>query len=145
MELFLTTIQHIVTWWNYTNVSDEMGVITFYDELSSLVWHFPKHNVFIIGGNMNAITYKEENDKFCVHNCANSNGKHRADLSLENSLVCVNTKFQERKKQIWIYIYLNNPKARLDFIFINEKWKNSHTHRHKHTDIYIYIYIYIYI
>ena len=37
-----------------TNVSEETELIAFYDELSSLVRSIPKHNVLVIGGDMNA-------------------------------------------------------------------------------------------
>ena len=33
---------------------EETGLIAFYDELSSLVRSIPKHNVLVIGGDMNA-------------------------------------------------------------------------------------------
>ena len=38
---------------NSTNVSEEAHLIDFYNELSSLVWSIPKHNVIIIGGDIN--------------------------------------------------------------------------------------------
>ena len=37
-----------------TNVSEETELIAFYDELSFLVRNIPKHNVLVIGGDMNA-------------------------------------------------------------------------------------------
>ena len=37
-----------------TNVSDETDLNTFNNELSSLVHGIPKHNVLIIGGDVNA-------------------------------------------------------------------------------------------
>ena len=37
-----------------TNVSEEIELIAFYDELSTLVRSIPKHNVLVIGGDMNA-------------------------------------------------------------------------------------------
>ena len=37
-----------------TNVSEETELIAFYNELSSLVRSIPKHNVLVIGGDMNA-------------------------------------------------------------------------------------------
>ena len=37
-----------------TNVSEETELVTFYDELSSLVRSIPKHNMLVIGGDMNA-------------------------------------------------------------------------------------------
>ncbi len=37
-----------------TKVSEETELVTFYDELSSLVRSIPKHNMLVIGGDMNA-------------------------------------------------------------------------------------------
>ena len=37
-----------------TNVSEETELVTFYDELFSLVRDIPKHNELVIGGDMNA-------------------------------------------------------------------------------------------
>ena len=47
------------------------------------------------------------------------------DFSLENRLACLNTKFQKREGKLWTYTYLNNFKAQLNYIFINQKWINS--------------------
>ena len=44
----------IISSYRPTNVSDEMDLIAFYNELSSLVCSIPKHNVLIIGGDTNA-------------------------------------------------------------------------------------------
>ena len=51
-----------------TNVSDETDIITFNNELCSLVRQIPKHNDLIIGGVMNAQIRKGGNNKFCSHN-----------------------------------------------------------------------------
>ena len=40
----------VISCYSPTNVSDETDVITFYNELSSLVQHIPKYNVLIIFG-----------------------------------------------------------------------------------------------
>ena len=42
-----------------TNASDETGLITFYNELSSLVRSIPKHQVLIIGGDINLLIDKK--------------------------------------------------------------------------------------
>ena len=42
-----------------TNVSEETELIAFYDELSYLVRSIPKHNVLVVGGDMNAQTGKK--------------------------------------------------------------------------------------
>ena len=52
----------IISWCSPTNASDETDTITVYNQLSPLVWHIPKHNVLIIGGDVNAQTGKDENN-----------------------------------------------------------------------------------
>ena len=47
--------------YSFSYASFETDMTTFYNELSSLVWHIPKHNVLIIGGNINAQIFKERN------------------------------------------------------------------------------------
>ena len=44
----------IISCYSSTNVSEETELITFYNELSSLVHNTPKHNVLVIVGDMNA-------------------------------------------------------------------------------------------
>ena len=107
-----------------TNVSEETDAITFYNKLSSLVRSIQKHNVLIIGGDMNAQIGKDVNSKFTLHNSSNRNWEHLTDFKLENRLTCLNTKFQKRKGKLWTYTYANNTKAQIDYVFINNKWNN---------------------
>ena len=44
----------IVSCYSPTNVSEETERVAFYDELSALARSIPKHNVLVIGGDMNA-------------------------------------------------------------------------------------------
>ena len=44
----------IISCYSPANVSEETEVVAFCDELSSLVRCIPKHNVLVIGGDMNA-------------------------------------------------------------------------------------------
>ena len=44
----------IISCYRPTNVSEETDLIVFYNELVSLVRSIPKHNVLVIGGDMNA-------------------------------------------------------------------------------------------
>ena len=83
---------------SYTNASDKLDIITFCDGLSSLAQHIPRHNVLIIGGDMNAQIGKHENNKFNLNNLPNRNSEDLADVSLENSLRCLNIKFQKREE-----------------------------------------------
>ena len=82
----------IISCYSPTNVSEETDVITFYNELSTLVRSIPKHNVLIIGGDMNPQIGKNVNKKFSLHN-SSRNGEHLTDFTLENRLTCLNTKF----------------------------------------------------
>ena len=104
------------------NINDETDLITFYNELSSFIRSIPKHNVLIIGGDMNAQIGKDESNKFCLHNLSNRNREHLTQFSLENRLTWFNTKFQKREGKLWTYTYANNVKTQIDYILINKKW-----------------------
>ena len=108
-----------------TNVSEETELVTFYEELSSLVRSIPKHNLLVIGGDMNAQIGKNRNNKYSLHNTSNRNGQHQIDFMIENRLTCLNTNFQKREGKLWTYTYANNSKAHIDYVFINRKGKNS--------------------
>ena len=58
----------IISCYNPTSVSEETELIAFYDELSSLVYSIPKHNVLVIGGDMNAQIGKNGNNKYSLLN-----------------------------------------------------------------------------
>ena len=108
-----------------TNVSEETELVTFYEELSSLVCSIPKHNLLVIGGDMNAQIGKKRNNKYSLHNTSNRNGQHLIDFMIENRLTCLNTNFQKREGKLWTHTYANKSKAQIDYLFINRKWKNS--------------------
>ena len=107
------------------NVSEETELVIFYDELSSLVRSIPKHNMLVIGGDMNAQIGKNGNNKYSLHNTSNRNGQHLTDFMIENRLACLNTNYQKREGKLWTYTYANNTKAQIDYVLINKKWKNS--------------------
>ena len=44
----------IISCYSPTNASDEMDLITYYNELSSLINSIPKYNILIVGGDRNA-------------------------------------------------------------------------------------------
>ena len=107
-----------------TNVSEETNLIAFYNELSSLVRSIPRHNVIVIGGDMNAQIGKNVNHKFSLHNSSNRDGEHLTDFTTENRLTCLNTNLQKRKGKLWTYTYADNTKAQIGYVFINKKWNN---------------------
>ena len=105
-----------------TNVSEETELVAFYDELSSLVRSILKHNVLVIGGDMNAQIGKNGNNRYSLHNTSNSNG-HLTEFMMENKLTCLNTNYQKREGKLWTYTYAKNSKAQIVYVFINKKWK----------------------
>ena len=115
----------IISCYSPTNVSEETELVAFYDELSSLVCSIPKHNMVVIGGDMNAQNGKNGNNKYSRHNTSNRNGQHLTDFMIENRLTCLNTNYQKREGKLWTYTYANNSKAEIDYVLINKKWKNS--------------------
>ena len=115
----------IISCYSPTNVCEETELFDFYDELSSLVSSVPKHNVLVIGGDMNAQIRKNGNNKYSLNNTSNRNGQHLTDFMIEIRLTCLNTNFQKREGKLWTYTYANNTKALIDYVFINKKWKNS--------------------
>ena len=113
----------IISCYSPTNVSEETELVTFYDELSSLVRSILKHNVLVIGGDMNTQIGKNGNNKYSPHNMSNRNGQHLTDFMIENRLTCLNTNFQKKEGKWWTYAYVNNNKTQIDYVFINKKWK----------------------
>ena len=115
----------IISCYSPTNVSEENEIVTFYEDLSSLVRSIPKHNLLVIGGDMNAQIGKNRHNKYSLHNASNRNGQHLIDFMIENRLTCLNTNFQKREGKLWTYTYANKNKAQIDYVLINGKWKNS--------------------
>ena len=115
----------IISSYSPTNVSERTDLIAFYNELSSLVRSIPKHNVLVIGGDMNSQIGKNVNHKVSLHNSSNRNGEHLTDFILENRFTRLNTNFQKREGKLWTYTYANNTKAQIDNVFQNKKWNNS--------------------
>ena len=85
----------------------------------------PKHNLLVIGGDMNAQIGKNRHNKYSLHYASNRNGQHLIDFMIENRLTCLNTNFQKREGKLWTYTYANKSKAQIDYVLINRKWKNS--------------------
>ena len=115
----------IISCYSPSNVSEETELVTFYDELSSLVRSIPKYIVLVIGGDMNAQIRKTRNNKYSLYHTSNRNGQYLTDFTIENRLTCLNTNSQKREGKLWTYTYANNSKAQIDYVFINKKWKNS--------------------
>ena len=115
----------IISCYSPNNVSEETELVTFYDELSSLVHSIPKHNMLVIDGDMNTQIGKNGNNKYSLHNTSNRNWQHLTDFIIENRLASLNTNYQKREGKLWTYTYANNSKAQIDYVLINKEWKNS--------------------
>ena len=115
----------IISCYSPTNVSEETELDAFYDELSSLVRSIPKHNVLVIGGDMNAQIGKNGNNRHSFYNTSNRNRQHLTEFLMENRLTCIKTNYQKREGKLWTYTYVNHSKAQIDYALINKKWKNS--------------------
>ena len=85
----------IISCYSPTNVSEVTELVSFYEELSSLVRSIPKHNLLVIGGDMNAQIWKNRNNKHSLHNTSNRNGQHLTDFMIENRLTCLNTNYKK--------------------------------------------------
>ena len=78
-----------------TNANDKTEIITFNNELRSLVCSIPK-DVLIIGGAMNAHIIIDETNKSCLYYLSKRNREYLTDFSLKNRLTCLNIKLQKR-------------------------------------------------
>ena len=117
----------IISCYSPTNTSPENEVEEFYDTLSSIVREVPKHNVLIIGGDMNAQIGTDEQHRYTYHSSCNRNGEYLQQFLTENNLRLLNTRFQKKKGKLWTHTYPNESKAQLDYLMINKKWINSVT------------------
>ena len=91
----------IISCYSPTNVSEETELVTFYEELSSLARSILKHNLLVIGGDLNAQIGKNRNNKYSLHNTSNRNGQHLTDFMIENRLTCLNTNYKKREGKLW--------------------------------------------
>ena len=112
----------IISCYSPTNVSEETELVT-YDELSSLVCRISKHNMLVIGGDMNAQIGKNGNNKYSLHNMSNRNGQHLTDFMIENRLSYLNTTYQKREGKLLTYTYAINSKAQINYVLITRNGK----------------------
>ena len=89
----------IISCYNSTNVSEETDLIAFYDNLSSLVFSISKHNVLVIGGDLNAQIRKNVNHKLSLHNSSNGNGQHLRDFTPKIYINIPQFKLSEKKRK----------------------------------------------
>ena len=57
----------VISFYSPTNVSDDQEIELFYTRLTSLTRQIPKHNVLILGGDLNAHLGQESGYKYQYH------------------------------------------------------------------------------
>ena len=115
----------VTSCYSTTNACEEQQRQDFYTSLSECTRAIPKHNISIIGGDMNA--------KVCPADCkgnsfnrkTNANGQALLSLLDECDLAVTNTRFRKRNGKLWTFTYPNGKKAQLDYILVNKKWQNT--------------------
>ena len=90
----------VISCYSPTNISDEKETEIFYTKLTCLTRQIPKHNVLIIGGDLNAHLGKDSGYKYAYHQTTNRNGQMLKDYLQENNMLCLNTHFQKRHGQL---------------------------------------------
>ena len=88
----------IICCYSPINVSEEIELVTYYDEQSSLVRSILKYNVLVVGGVMNAQSGKTETTN-TVYTTRHTGIDNIIDFTIKNRLTCLNTNFQKRKKR----------------------------------------------
>ena len=104
----------VIECYSPTNVSDEIEIERFYENLTSVTREVPKHNLLIISGDFNAHLGQSDGYKFSYHQQTNRNGQMMNEYLKENNLLCINTFFQKRPGQLWTHKSPNGTKAQLN-------------------------------
>ena len=99
----------------------------FYILLLEKILSIPKHNIQIVGGEMNAKIGPSDCNGFTFNRRTNENGLALLSLIDKCGILLLNTKFQKSTGKLWTFVYPNGEKAQLDCILINKKWQNSAT------------------
>ena len=106
----------------------------FYDTLKAAIKAIPKHNIILVGGDLNAHIGKDLGDThpqtfgphfYYTSTKLNSNGSLLADLCTETGMTSVQTHFQYPANRLWTHLRPNGAKEQLDHVLINTKWINS--------------------
>ena len=115
----------VISCYSPTNTADEEDAKDFCSDLGNLIRQIPKHNIKIVGGDMNAKIGSSDCKGYSYHETTNRNGEFLLDLIRECEMIDLSTNFRKRKGKLWTFTYPNGVRAQLDHILINKKWKNS--------------------
>ena len=87
----------VVSCYSPTNCSEAEEAQDFYDQLTELIKQVPKHNVLLIGGDMNAKIGTEDCKGDSLHINTDRNGEFLLNLITECALVNLGTTIVKRK------------------------------------------------
>ena len=85
----------------------------------------PKHNLIIIGGDMNARIGKSDAEASVYNAVTNESGRRLLDYIQECGLNGLNTIYRKCKGKLCKHISPKGLKSQIDYALINGKWKNS--------------------
>ena len=116
---------HVVTCHSPTNVSTDLDVEQFYDELSTCVQSFPPHDIVVIAGDLNAHLGKDTCNSNAYYVSTNRNGQHLLDFAQENAFTIGGLKFNKKSSKKVTWTAPNGQLHQNDHILIRSKWQNS--------------------
>ena len=115
----------VISCYSPTNVSNVDDREEFYAELSELTKAVPKHNVLLIGGDMNGKIGASDAKGSVYNKHTNENGQLLLNYMLECNLKPLNTSFKKREGKLWTRTSPSGAKCQIDYILINNKWKKQ--------------------
>ena len=109
--------------------AEEAEVKQFYEDLQDLQELTPPKNVLFIIGDWNAKVGSQEilgvTGKFCL-GVPNESGQRLTEFCQENSLVLVNTVFQQHKRRLYTRTWPDGQyRNHIDYILCSQRWRSS--------------------
>ena len=116
---------HIVTCHSPTNVSTDLEIDHFYNELSTCAQSFPPHDLVVIAGDLNAHLGRDTCNTNAYYESSNRNGQRLLDFAQENGFTIAGLKFNKKSSKKVTWIAPNGQLHQNDHILIRSKWQNS--------------------
>ena len=112
-----------------TSNTEEAEVERFYEDLQDLLELTPKKDVLFIIGNWNAKVGSQETPgltgKFGL-GIRNEAGQRLIEFCQENTLVIVNTLFQQHKRRLYTWTSSDGQhRNQIDYILCSQRWRSS--------------------
>jgi exonuclease III len=115
----------VISCYNPTNASNVHDREEFYTELAELTKAVPKHNVLVVGGDMNGRIDANDATGSVYNKKTNKNGQLLLDYVSECNLKPLNTSFKKRNGKLLTHTSPSGAKSRIDYVLIDKKWKTA--------------------